>query len=412
MSQIKREEINQVTWDEMKKITQENVCGICGGELTVRTNPETGNLEIWCPHNPDHHGYVERETYTQAMRRGEVVHPVIQAAIEKKMLLPGGYPLGIALALIKVRFPRADLDDPSAALFVMDCLRLDLDPLLGEIVPVTFKSTDKVTGEVRKVVTPILTEDGWLSLAARACPDRWAGPPSTEPITDKALKKDLCDDEEAWVWKATGRTKDGSESTTYGWLKQSEYKRAKEAHTPAGELPGNQARVRAIKRWVRETFPEAKARMKEMTAEWLARGKDVEGVQQIIEAEYHIVTELPPPKPEGEDKIGTKDEGGGEKKPAATSLASPKGEKKPKPRGEPPAAELEGEGFHIDMTWLKESLETLKWTEGTTETFLVSKYKVDPRGTLEDILKRLTRKQAEEFVNEILSRTQKQMELW
>jgi len=300
--EVKRDELTQQQWDEMKKIIRENVCGTCGGELTIRTNPETGNLEIWCPHNPGHHGFAERETYTQAMRRGEVIHPAIQVAIEKRML-PGGYLLGTALALIKMRFPKADLDDPSAALFIMDCLRLDLDPFLGEIVPVTFKVTDKATGEVRKVVTPILTEDGWLSLAARACPQRWAGPPTTEPITDKAFKKDLCDDEEAWVWKATGKTQDGSESTTYGWLKQSEYKKAKEAHTPAGDLPGNQARVRAIKRWVRETFPEAKSRMKEMTSEWLSRGKDVEGVQQIIEAEYHIVTELPLPKPEVGEEI-------------------------------------------------------------------------------------------------------------
>jgi len=34
--------------------------------------------------------------------------------------------------------------------------------LLGEIIPVTFKNRD------RKVVQPVLTEDGWLSLSARA----------------------------------------------------------------------------------------------------------------------------------------------------------------------------------------------------------------------------------------------------
>jgi len=214
--------MTDLQYEDMKKLVKDNICAQCGGELTIRTNPETGNLEVWCPHNPDHHGYIERETYTQAMRRGEGVPLVIKDKIEKKML-PGGYEVGTALALIKVRFPRADLDDPSAALFLMDCVRLDLDPLLGEIVPVTFKSTDKATGEVRKVVTPIITEDGWLSLCARACPDRWVGPPITEPVMDKEFKKDLCDDENAWVWKATGKTKDGSESIAYGWLKRKEY---------------------------------------------------------------------------------------------------------------------------------------------------------------------------------------------
>jgi hypothetical protein len=382
--EVKREEVTQEKWEEMKKITQENVCGICGAELQVHTDPEKGTIKVGCL-NREHHGWVERETYTQAMRRGEEVHPVIQAAIEKKML-PGGYPLGVALALIKTRFPRADLDDPSAALFVMDCLRLDLDPLLGEIVPVTFKVTDKETKEVRRIVQPILTEDGWLSLAARACPERWSGPPLTEPITDKPFKLDLCGDEDAWVWKATGKTKDGSESVAYGWLKHNEYQKAKEARTPAGELPGNQARVRAIKRWVRETFPEAKARMKEMTSEWLARGKEIEGVQQIIEAEYHIVTEPPPPKTEG----------GGKGAPDAAPPAEPK---------------IEGEGFSIDLTWLKDSQKALKWNDETFKSFVVTHYKVDGRGTLTEVLQRLTREQAEDFVKEINKRLEKQPKL-
>ena len=49
-------------YEDMKKLVKDNICAQCGGELTIRTNPETGNLEVWCPHNPDHHGYAERET--------------------------------------------------------------------------------------------------------------------------------------------------------------------------------------------------------------------------------------------------------------------------------------------------------------------------------------------------------------
>ncbi|GAH69022.1 unnamed protein product, partial [marine sediment metagenome] len=66
-----------------------------------------------------------------------------------------------------------------------------------------------------------------------------------------------------------------------------------------------------------------------------------------------------------------------------------------------------------DMTWLNESLKELKWTEDTAKTFLASEYKVDPRDSLEDVISRLTREQAEEFVKEIQRRiTDKQMELW
>ncbi|GAH62855.1 unnamed protein product, partial [marine sediment metagenome] len=54
----------------------------------------------------------------------------------------------------------------------------------------------------------------------------------------------------------------------------------------------------------------------------------------------------------------------------------------------------------------------LNWSDETCKTFLVSQYKVSPQGTLEDIIKRLTRDQAEEFVKEIQERVQKQMELF
>ena len=74
--------------------------------------------------------------------------------------------------------------------------------------------------------------------------------------------------------------------------------------------------------------------------------------------------------------------------------------------------DLEKEGFVIDPTWLKESLNQLKWTDDTYKTFLVSQYKVSPQGTLEDVISRLTRDQAKEFVKEINSRLEKQTSLF
>ncbi|GAH45795.1 unnamed protein product, partial [marine sediment metagenome] len=70
------------------------------------------------------------------------------------------------------------------------------------------------------------------------------------------------------------------------------------------------------------------------------------------------------------------------------------------------------EGFNIDMTWLEESQETLKWTDDTLKSFLVNKYKVDGRGTPTEVLGRLTREQAEDFVKEIQDRTQRQLDLF
>lgn len=65
---------------------------------------------------------------------------------------------------------------------------------------------------------------------------------------------------------------------------------------------------------------------------------------------------------------------------------------------------LEGEGFSLDLTDLNEILKEIKWSEDTGKTYLVGKYKVSPTGTLTDVIKRLTREQAEEFVHELQDR--------
>jgi len=414
--EVKKDEMTQEQYEEMKRISQDFVCGECGADLQLHTVPERATLRVGC-FNPDHHGFVERETWTQAFRRGEIVHPAIQSAIERKMILPGGQPVGVALSMIQTRFPRADMDEPSAALFLWDCVRLDLDPLLGEIFPATFKVKGKDNIE-HKVVQPIISEDGWLSLAARSCAEAWAGPPRTmrleeylqtqdayreKPYTEvkeiaKEIKADLCKDPEAYVWVAIGHRKDQDDTIAYGWYKKSE------EGVVAKNLPGNQARVRAIKRWVREVFPEAKAKMKEMTATWMERAGDVRDIQNVIEAEYHIVTEEPPKLTEKAGK--TTGEKVGARTPTKPKAQATKAETPPAAEEKPPEA-IEGEGFRIDMTWLRESQKALKWSDDTCKTFLL-KHQVSPQGSLEDVLKRLTRDQAEDFVKEINSRLEKQ----
>lgn len=82
-------------------------------------------------------------------------------------------------------------------------------------------------------------------------------------------------------------------------------------------------------------------------------------------------------------------------------------------KAETPTIEPGKEGFSIDPQWLKECLNELKWSEETAKTWLVSKYKVSPSGTLAEVISRLTREQAEEFVHEIQERTaKKQLDLW
>ncbi|GAH46213.1 unnamed protein product, partial [marine sediment metagenome] len=224
--EVKQDEVTDEKWAEMKQIVKNNICAECESELTIHTNPEKATIEVGCL-NREHHGFLERTTYTQELRRGAEIHPAIRDNIERKMILPGGQPIEVALAMIQTRFPRADMDEPSAALFLWDCVRLDLDPLLGEIFPATFKTKAK-DGTEKKVVQPIISEDGWLSLAARACPEAWAGPPKAMRLEEylqtqdaykektytevkeiaKEIKQDLCKDPEAYVWVAIGHRKD------------------------------------------------------------------------------------------------------------------------------------------------------------------------------------------------------------
>jgi len=73
----------------------------------------------------------------------------------------------------------------------------------------------------------------------------------------------------------------------------------------------------------------------------------------------------------------------------------------------PPELAEVGEGLAIDLTRLKENLKYINWTEDTAKTWLTSQFQIDPRGSFTEVLQRLTREQAEEFVKEIQDRVAK-----
>jgi hypothetical protein len=69
-------------------------------------------------------------------------------------------------------------------------------------------------------------------------------------------------------------------------------------------------------------------------------------------------------------------------------------------------------GF-IDLTWLKEALNEIKWSDDTAKSWLATNFKVDTKGSLSEVLSRLTREQAQEFVKEVQKRAaQKEMDLF
>lgn len=73
-----------------------------------------------------------------------------------------------------------------------------------------------------------------------------------------------------------------------------------------------------------------------------------------------------------------------------------------------------GEGVNIDPDWLSEALGIIKWSEDTTKSWLATKFRIDARGDLKnDVLPRLTREQAQEFITEVQNRLANiQMNSW
>jgi len=429
---VKSDEVTDEKWKEMKDICSRYVCAQCEKELTIHTNPEEKTLEVGCLVK-GHSGWLEKTTAVQEYRR----------AGQLETYSPD---LGRQMNLLALRYPKAIVDMPTAALFITDCMRLGLDPLIqpAEIVPVPFTYHGGKPDE-KKIVQEIVTVDGWLSMAARGCPEKWAGAPSIEPVFDENLAESLSGDKKAWVYKASGhfRLDDGTispVSTVYGYFTQAEYQLSRSWRTPAADNPGNQAAIRASKRWVRQNFPDCRQRMMELYKEWRQRAQGIKEVEEYIDAEYSVLDEkeAAAAKPGGKSgakadkKVTTKKKASGAEGNFGADAEVKSGEfmnevkreaevveretskadaakfheagMSPTPEQASAASEAEPEGFGIDLAWLKDALGELKWNDNTCKTFLVSQYKVSPTGTLEEVISRLTRVQAEEFVNEIQSR--------
>ena len=405
--EIKQSEMTQEIWDDWGALIRGQECAECGAELTIRTIPEQAALALGCS-NPEHSGFRQRTSYTEEYRRGAAVYPAIRDNIEAKLMAKTE--LQRAMNLLALRFPSAIRDVPGAALFINDCMRLGLDPLIqpAEAVPVPFKTRDK-SGREKTTVAMVVTEDGALSMAARGCREEYDGAPATMPLLDHLMQEhpqrpfeelkemarrtaeELCDDPQAYVWVALGKRRSATGiQPVYGYFTTAERKKAQDNKLPAGTQPGNQARVRAVKRWVRENFPESRQKMIEYTAELYRRSEGAREAQDLIDAEYSFLS-----LPEGKKKADK-----------ATKPASA-----PAAEEAPPDEAIEGEGFSIDLTWLDESKKALRWSDDTMKSFLVGKYKVSPQGTLTEVLQRLTREQAEDFTREINGRREKQASL-
>ena len=115
----------------------------------------------------------------------------------------------------------------------------------------------------------------------------------------------------------------------------------------------------------------------------------------VVEAEYTVAETDKPGLKLGEGKVGKA------RAQATKPVSAPAAEETSQDEA------IEGAGFNLDLTWLKESQKTLKWTDDTMLTFIISQYKVS--GTsVTGALNKLTREQAEDFTKQINSRLEKQ----
>lgn len=304
-------EMTQETWDDWGTLIKGQECSECGSDLVIRTIPERASMELGCAADHSHSGFRQRTSITEEYRRGAEVYPTIRDNIEAKMMLKTEF--NRAMNLLAMRWPDAIKDKAGAALFINDCMRLGLDPLIqpAEAVPIPFRSKDK-SGREKITVAMIVTEDGALSMVARGCPDEYDGAPATMTLMDYLMRehpqrdyenllpiaqrtaRELCDDPEAYVWVALGKRRSATEvNPVYGYYTQAEREKAEKNRLPAAKQPGNQARVRAIKRWVRENFPEARQKMLEYTTELNRRSEGVQAAQEFIDAEYTTITGPP-----------------------------------------------------------------------------------------------------------------------
>jgi len=465
----KRKEMTLEDNIEWANLVRDQVCAVCGGDLVIEGVRETDSMRIVCKASAEHAGFRQRDTPKTELRRGQEVAEDVREKIESKMLAKTE--LRRALNILGLRFPDAIRDVAGAALFINDCMRLGLDPLIqpAEAIPIPFKTKDK-TGREKITVAMIVTEDGALSMAARGCPDEYDGAPATMPYLNYLMREhpqrpledlekvarrtaqELCDDAAAFVWVALGKRRSATViNPVYGYYRQEDWRKAKANKLPAGTQPGNQARVRAIKRWVRENFPEARDKMIEYTAELFRRSGGAREAQEIIDAEYSFITGpldkktplISPPGGQtadgkgpktahnqaikkGEKKVAETAEreteksggpGAGEVSPAAESGAGEDNLLSPQQRSDTPAARgastetppteppaVVGNGFRIEVPWLDKILKFIKWSEYTAKSWIASNLKVDTQGKLPEVLARLTREQAELFVRELQER--------
>jgi len=406
------EEEGKLTREALYELRRYNKCKECGGQLDVFLDHDTQKAFLACRDWPrTHHEGLEREasryekeglaSLTIPTRR-EILNqdfgPKKTTAIAR-YIGTSAITKAIATEIVESLWGEAPQIEKTKAILL--CQTYQLNPLMKHLHLVGYKRKDKAGNYIRDKQGNYVRD--WVAMigigATRLMAQRKHNYSYLDMTPRKATKEE--------IEKILGDTADPN--SIYGFVHIKDVDTQAEAfglrgcsnreriiNEEKGNTHLNQACVRAERQALDRQYPG------EMPPQ------DIEVVdERFIDTTYKVLDEK---SAESEEELAARARGEGLGTRSAARISETEAENSP--AAERASGAVEGEGFHIDLDWLDEALQAIKWSEDTAKTFLVSKYKVSPQGTLADVLKRLTREQAEEFTKELQSRgAQKEMNL-
>jgi len=411
MSPIYEDE--NITREQLFELRKINRCKQCGGMLNVFLDAKLDRAFLACWEWPrTRHEGIEREAQPPLelnipTRRKDMVEEIGEEKTTKLAKYEGVVSLTKleAMEILKTIWPEAPYIEVLKAGII--CHQYGLNPLMKHIHLVKFNKWNrehtKVIGEDWNVIQGI----GSNRLIARRKHNYSYLDLSPRRMTEEeqVTINGEVDNSKIWALTHLMDVDTGAEAYGVGSWPVSERPHGMDK----GNTKLNMAKIRSERQALDRLYPAEMPQGIEVMEE------------QYIDTDYKMVgveeRGAATSKKGGEKVDGAAEiTGGGEGKAATTSLSppqEPESQKNEAPAGEAahPDDELEGDGFHINLPWLNESLKALKWSDDTCKSYLVGKYKVSIQGTLQDVIQRLTREQADEFCTELRNKLEKQPKL-
>ena len=266
--------------DEAQQTIEDYTCGECDSHLKVEFQAD-GGVRPACRMNTRHAGYKMIETPMELADQSASIARIQESQEMRSPLVRQEN----TIAVIGEVAMKYQLSTNEANVFYAHFIRLGLDTFLGQIIPLVYKSKHDAR---RRTVIPFITKKGWSALASRSEPKEFLGPPTLYPVKDE--------DKAQWgygagdvVYEAKGRKRSWPDGYEGGQIIAAftvdEIGKAREYGQVSGTDTHQHCRVRAVRRWYEENYPDAAALVSVATAELPAE------VIDVIEGEYRVLEE-------------------------------------------------------------------------------------------------------------------------